>query len=100
MSTNVESNIKPDYVQPIKDITAYITDYVIENVHVYDTARYRRMGSEWGHPSDNTGGILAIGQSKAPLAMKDVLTGMIRAHEIQGVMLLENSFIRVKLMIF
>ncbi|MET1255990.1 bifunctional 2-methylcitrate dehydratase/aconitate hydratase [Aliikangiella maris] len=170
MSANVESNIKPDYDQPIKDIAAYVTDYVIENDHVYDTARYCLMdtlgcgllalrypectkhlgpivpgtvvpngarvpgtqfemdpikaafdigciirwldfndtwlAAEWGHPSDNMGGILAVADylsrqavanGKAPLTMKDVLTAMIKAHEIQGVMALENSFNRVGL---
>jgi 2-methylcitrate dehydratase len=64
------------------------------------------LAAEWGHPSDNLGGILAVAdwlsrtrlaQGKAPLAMRDVLTGMIKAHEIQGVIALENSFNRVGL---
>lgn len=64
------------------------------------------LAAEWGHPSDNLGGILAVAdwlsrtrvaQGKAPLTMKDVLTGMIKAHEIQGVIALENSFNRVGL---
>lgn len=64
------------------------------------------LAAEWGHPSDNLGGILAIAdylshirrsQGKAPLLMQDVLTAMIKAHEIQGVMALENSFNRVGL---
>lgn len=64
------------------------------------------LAAEWGHPSDNLGGILAvadwlsrtrIAQGKAPLLMKDVLTAMIKAHEIQGVIALENSFNRVGL---
>ena len=64
------------------------------------------LAAEWGHPSDNLGGILAvadwlsrtrISQGKAPLTMKDVLTAMIKAHEIQGVLALENSFNRVGL---
>ncbi|MBS0358061.1 MAG: bifunctional 2-methylcitrate dehydratase/aconitate hydratase [Proteobacteria bacterium] len=64
------------------------------------------LAAEWGHPSDNLGGILAIADylsrtrkasSKSPLLMKDVLTAMIKAHEIQGVMALENSFNRVGL---
>ncbi|ABM03371.1 2-methylcitrate dehydratase [Psychromonas ingrahamii 37] len=170
MSTNVESNIKPDYDQPIKDITNYVTDYAIKNDHLYDTARFCLMdtlgcgllalrypecskhlgpivrgtivpngarvpgtqfemdpikaafdigciirwldfndtwlAAEWGHPSDNMGGILAVAdyvsrQSLAsgyePLTMKDVLTAMVKAHEIQGVLALENSFNRVGL---
>ncbi len=64
------------------------------------------LAAEWGHPSDNLGGILmaadwfsrqAIENGAAPLLMKDVLTAMIKAHEIQGVLALENSFNRVGL---
>jgi 2-methylcitrate dehydratase len=64
------------------------------------------LAAEWGHPSDNLGGILAvadwmsrtaIAEGKKPLLMRDVLTAMIKAHEIQGVIALENSFNRVGL---
>ena len=64
------------------------------------------LAAEWGHPSDNLGAILAVAdhlsqkrvaQGRAPLTMKDVLDAMIRAHEIQGVLALENSFNRVGL---
>ncbi|HWG21195.1 MAG TPA: bifunctional 2-methylcitrate dehydratase/aconitate hydratase [Terracidiphilus sp.] len=64
------------------------------------------LASEWGHPSDNLGGILAvadwlsrvaIAEGRAPLTMRDVLTGMIKAHEIQGCIALENSFNKVGL---
>jgi len=64
------------------------------------------LAAEWGHPSDNLGGILAtadwisrnnVAAGKKPLLMRDVLTGMIKAHEIQGVIALENSFNRVGL---
>ncbi len=64
------------------------------------------LAAEWGHPSDNLGGILAtadwlsrtaVAAGKKPLTMQDVLTGMIKAHEIQGVIALENSFNRVGL---
>ncbi len=64
------------------------------------------LAAEWGHPSDNLGGILmtadwlsrtAVAAGKKPLAMHDVLTAMIKAHEIQGVLALENSFNRVGL---
>ncbi|CAM3777192.1 2-methylcitrate dehydratase [Kerstersia gyiorum] len=64
------------------------------------------LAAEWGHPSDNLGGILAtadwisrnrVAQGKTPLKMRDVLTGMIKAHEIQGVIALENSFNKVGL---
>src|SRR5688500_14280957 len=64
------------------------------------------LAAEWGHPSDNLGGILAVAdylsrrnaaQGKASMTVKDVLTAMIKAHEIQGVTALENSFNRVGL---
>ncbi len=64
------------------------------------------LAAEWGHPSDNLGGILAtadwlsrnaVAAGKSPLVMRDVLSGMIKAHEIQGVIALENSFNRVGL---
>ena len=59
------------------------------------------LAAEWGHPSDNLGGILAVADylSRGGKAVKvrDVLTAMIKAHEIQGVLALENSFNRVGL---
>ncbi|KVN41722.1 2-methylcitrate dehydratase [Burkholderia pyrrocinia] len=64
------------------------------------------LAAEWGHPSDNLGGILAtadwlsrtaIAAGRAPLAMRDVLSAMIKAHEIQGCIALENSFNQVGL---
>lgn len=60
------------------------------------------LAAEWGHPSDNLGAILAVAdyvsrQCERDLTMRDVLTAMIKAHEIQGCMALENSFNRVGL---
>src|SRR5690554_4010841 len=64
------------------------------------------LAAEWGHPSDNLGGILAVAdhlsqkritRGEAPLVMRDVLEAMIKAHEIQGVLALENAFNRVGL---
>jgi 2-methylcitrate dehydratase len=64
------------------------------------------LAAEWGHPSDNLGGILAVADylsrqarvaGKDPLTMKDVLRAAIMAHEIQGVLALENSYNRVGL---
>lgn len=64
------------------------------------------LAAEWGHPSDNLGGILAVADflsrtrvanGKAPLKVRDVLEAMIKAHEIQGVLALENSLNRVGL---
>jgi 2-methylcitrate dehydratase len=59
------------------------------------------LAAEWGHPSDNLGGILAVADylarnavmsGKTPPSVREVLTAMIKAHEIQGVLALENSF--------
>ncbi|AWV03553.1 2-methylcitrate dehydratase [Burkholderia sp. JP2-270] len=59
------------------------------------------LAAEWGHPSDNLGGILAtadwlsrtaVAAGRKPLLMRDVLVAMIQAHEIQGCLALENSF--------
>ena len=60
------------------------------------------LAAEWGHPSDNLGGILALADylsrtKQKPLTIGDVLHAMIKAHEIQGVVALENSFNRVGL---
>lgn len=64
------------------------------------------LAAEWGHPSDNLGAILGLGdylsrraqaEGAAPLTMDAVLRYMIKAHEIQGVLALENSFNRVGL---
>ena len=64
------------------------------------------LAAEWGHPSDNLGGILAvadyisqknISEGKDPLTMRVVLESMIMAHEIQGILALKNSFNKVGL---
>ena len=64
------------------------------------------LAAEWGHPSDNLGGILAAADyisqknvqlGKEALNIYDVLVSMIKAHEIQGILALENSFNRVGL---
>jgi 2-methylcitrate dehydratase len=62
------------------------------------------LAAEWGHPSDNLGGILAVADwlarnaaGKSRLTMRHVLTAMIKAHEIQGCLALENSFNKVGL---
>ncbi|MFC5531318.1 bifunctional 2-methylcitrate dehydratase/aconitate hydratase [Cohnella yongneupensis] len=64
------------------------------------------LAAEWGHPSDNLGSILAvadyvsrsrIAEGSEPLTMRDVLTASIKAHEIQGVLALDNSLNRVGL---
>ena len=91
------------------------TDYILDPIKgAWDIGAIIRwldfndtwLAAEWGHPSDNLGGILAaadfisqqkILQGKDPLTIKDVLISMVKAHEIQGVMALENSFNRVGL---
>lgn len=63
------------------------------------------LAAEWGHPSDNLGAILSVSdylnrkkeKNKQPVLIRDLLTAMIKAHEIQGVLALENSFNRVGL---
>jgi 2-methylcitrate dehydratase len=64
------------------------------------------LAAEWGHPSDNLGGILAVADyvsqqrlahGRTPLRMRDVLTAMIKAYEIQGMLALENSLNRIGL---
>jgi 2-methylcitrate dehydratase len=64
------------------------------------------LAAEWGHPSDNLGGILAVADylsrrkvaaGEKPITIREVLLGMIQAHEIQGVLALENGFNRVGL---
>src|SRR6202043_2982308 len=64
------------------------------------------LAAEWGHPSDNLGGILAVADylarnavmsGKTPPSVRPLLTAMVKAHEIQGVLALENSFNRVGL---
>ena len=64
------------------------------------------LAAEWGHPSDNLGGILAaadhlsqvsLSKGEQPLFMREVLESMVMAHEIQGVIAIENSFNRVGL---
>src|SRR3989442_246487 len=64
------------------------------------------LAAEWGHPSDNLGAILAcadyvsrrnLPQGKPPMVVRDLLTAMIKAHEIQGILALENAFNRVGL---
>jgi 2-methylcitrate dehydratase len=62
------------------------------------------LAAEWGHPSDNLGAILAcadyksrklLAEGKSPLTIKDVLNAMIKAHEIQGILALDNAFNRL-----
>lgn len=170
MSSNADSNIRPDYDHVIQDIADYVLTFQVTSEEALDTARNclidtlgcgllalrfpectKHLGpivqgttvpngarvpgtslvldpvkaawdigciirwldyndtwlaAEWGHPSDNLGGILAVADylsqvrlahGEQPLVMRDVLEAMIMAHEIQGVIALENSFNRVGL---
>jgi 2-methylcitrate dehydratase len=86
------------------------TDYVLDPIKAaFDIGCLVRwldfndtwLAAEWGHPSDNLGAILAVtdylGRNGTAVTMRDVLTAMIQAHEIQGVLALANSFNRVGL---
>lgn len=170
MTTQADSNIRPEFDHEMREIADYVSGYAITSGEARDTACYvlmdaigcallslrfpecaRMLGpivagtvvpdgvrvpgttyvldpvkgafdigcmirwldyndtwlaAEWGHPSDNLGGILSAGDfvsrrnlasGKAPLKMDALLSAMIKAHEIQGVMSLENSFNRVGL---
>ncbi|MBC7464242.1 MAG: bifunctional 2-methylcitrate dehydratase/aconitate hydratase [Actinobacteria bacterium] len=91
--------------------TSYVLDPVQGAFNIGATIRWLDfndtwLAAEWGHPSDNLGAILAvadwlsqnaIAEGRQPLTMRDVLTAMIKAHEIQGCIALENSFNRVGL---
>ena len=91
--------------------TEYILDPVTAAFNIGTMVRWLDfndtwLAAEWGHPSDNLGGILAVADwfsrtalanGRPALSMRDVLTAMIKAHEIQGVIALENSFNRVGL---
>src|SRR2546425_623624 len=112
------SNVRPAPDKVLTDIADYVTKFDVSSSEAYDTARYCLMdtlgcgfealeytdpwpAAEWGHPPDTPGGILMAAdwpsRHTKPLAMRDVLTAMIKAHEIQGVLALENSFNRVGL---
>jgi 2-methylcitrate dehydratase len=86
--------------------TAYELDPIIAAFNIGAMIRWLDfndtwLAAEWGHPSDNLGGILAVAdylsRGGKRVVVRDVLTGMIKAHEIQGVLALENSFNRVGL---
>ena len=91
--------------------TSYVLDPVTAAFNIGTIIRWLDfndtwLAAEWGHPSDNLGGILAtadylsrcaVARGGKPLVIRDVLTAMIKAHEIQGVIAIENSFNRVGL---
>lgn len=82
---------RPDVLDPVKG--AFDIGCMIRWLDFNDTW----LAAEWGHPSDNLGAILAVAQTKPDMTMRDVLTAMIKAHEIQGCLALENSFNKVGL---
>lgn len=89
--------------------TAYFLDPILAAFNIGTLVRWLDfndtwLAAEWGHPSDNLGAILAIAdylsrkqieEGSSPILVKDVLSAMIKAHEIQGVLALENSFNRL-----
>lgn len=86
--------------------TSYELDPVQAAFNIGTTVRWLDfndtwLAAEWGHPSDNLGGILAVadwlGRGGEPLTVLDILIAMIQAHEVQGVLALENAFNRVGL---
>ena len=90
----------PYQLDPVQ--AAFILGVMIRWLDFNDTW----LAAEWGHPSDNLGGILAtadwlsrnaVAAGKPPLTMRAILTAMVRAHEVQGCIALENSFNRVGL---
>lgn len=90
----------PFELDPVK--AAFDTGAAIRWLDYNDTW----LAAEWGHPSDNLGAILAlcdhlsrkrVAEGKGPLLVGDVLTAAIKAHEIQGVLALDNAFNRLGL---
>ncbi len=89
--------------------TNYLLDPILAAFNIGTLVRWLDfndtwLAAEWGHPSDNLGAILAIAdyisrknvaEGKKPFLIKDVLVAMIKAHEIQGVLALENGFNRL-----
>src|SRR5918999_6077152 len=104
------SNVRPKPDKVLTLIADYTTKYNVTIQAAFNIGAIIRwldfndtwLAAEWGHPSDNLGAILATADwisrnANTPLVMRDVLTAMIKAHEIQGVIALENSFNRVGL---
>jgi len=81
---------RPDLLDPVK--AAFDTGALIRWLDFNDTW----LAAEWGHPSDNLGAILALAQHR-DLRVADVLDASVVAHEIQGVLALENAFNRIGL---
>ncbi len=87
--------------------TNYVLDPVAASFNIGTIIRWLDfndtwLAAEWGHPSDNLGAILAVADfcnrsSSRRFTVRDILTAMIQAHEIQGILALESSFNRVGL---
>src|SRR3954470_7635180 len=91
--------------------TGHVLDPILASFNIGALVRWLDfndtwLAAEWGHPSDNLGALLAVtdfvsrrnlAEGKTPFHVRDLLTAMIKAHEIQGVLALENSFNRVGL---
>lgn len=89
--------------------TSYLLDPILAAFNIGTLVRWLDfndtwLAAEWGHPSDNLGGILAVADymsrqrlanGELPFSVKDIFTAMIKAHEIQGVLALENGFNRL-----
>jgi 2-methylcitrate dehydratase len=89
--------------------TSYMLDPILAAFNIGTLVRWLDfndtwLAAEWGHPSDNLGAILAVAdyisrkrlaKGESPFLIKDVFTAMIKAHEIQGVLALENGFNRL-----
>ncbi|MDB5492514.1 MAG: prpD [Micavibrio sp.] len=93
--TTVQNGVKvpgrKDVLDPVKG--AFDIGAMVRWLDFNDTW----LAAEWGHPSDNLGAILSVAQTRPDMKMNDVLTAMIKAHEIQGCLALENSFNKVGL---
>lgn len=91
----------PGTVYELDPVTAAFNIGALIRWHDYNDTW---LAAEWGHPSDNFGGILAIAdylgrraEQPRPIPVRDVLSAAIRAYELQGVLALENAFNRVGL---
>jgi len=80
--------------------TSYVLDPVTAAFNIGTLIRWLDyndtwLAQEWGHPSDNLGGILAVADCMKVATIKEILTAMIKAYEIQGILALDNCFNRL-----
>jgi 2-methylcitrate dehydratase len=113
--TKLLGPVVPGAVLPGRGVRVPGTDFELEPVHAaFNLGAMVRwldfndtwLAAEWGHPSDNLGGLFAVAdylgrpgnpRAGSPLTVRDLLVAMIQAHEVQGVLALENGFNRVGL---